>query len=357
MSKIKTCLSLYSLQNEYMTKRMTLEDIFRFMKDNSIEGVEFLPDQMMHGAPHPSEENLENWDRLCREYGVKPVIADVFLNTNLYKNRELTKKECVDLLIDEIRLAHRLGMKMIRLVSMTPAFVLEPLLPYCEKYDIKMGLEIHAGLSFDKQKTKDYITEMKRLNSPYAGLVIDTGIFCKRVPQVMENYCRAMGTGEAPIEFVDRMFDIGFDEVEHSDSDGIATPRDIADYFQVILEKHPDPARHSFHIHDIRGMGIAGYYAAMLAGIRTFDCTVGGIGGQVANFLDGVPVKGAGDYYFDTCRTGLVSTEDFITMVNGMGIHTGVDQEKLYALGRNLEKMLGRPLYSFTSTVRSGLGA
>ena len=150
---------------------------------------------------------------------------------------------------------------------------------------------------------------------------------------------------------------IGFDEVEHSDSDGIATPRDIADYFQVILEKHPDPARHSFHIHDIRGMGIAGYYAAMLAGIRTFDCTVGGIGGQVANFLDGVPVKGAGDYYFDTCRTGLVSTEDFITMVNGMGIHTGVDQEKLYALGRNLEKMLGRPLYSFTSTVRSGLGA
>ena len=148
-----------------------------------------------------------------------------------------------------------------------------------------------------------------------------------------------------------------FDEAEHSDSDGIATPRDIADYFQVILEKHPDPARHSFHIHDIRGMGIAGYYAAMLAGIRTFDCTVGGIGGQVANFLDGVPVKGAGDYYFDTCRTGLVSTEDFITMVNGMGIHTGVDQEKLYALGRNLEKMLGRPLYSFTSTVRSGLGA
>ena len=162
---------------------------------------------------------------------------------------------------------------------------------------------------------------------------------------------------ERAYEFVDRMFDIGFDEVEHSDSDGIATPRDIADYFQVILEKHPDPARHSFHIHDIRGMGIAGYYAAMLAGIRTFDCTVGGIGGQVANFLDGVPVKGAGDYYFDTCRTGLVSTEDFITMVNGMGIHTGVDQEKLYALGRNLEKMLGRPLYSFTSTVRSGLGA
>lgn len=158
---------------------------------------------------------------------------------------------------------------------------------------------------------------------------------------------------ERAYEFVDRMFDIGFDEVEHSDPDGIATPRDILEYFEVIMEKYPNPSMHSFHIHDIRGMGMAGYYAAMLAGVRTFDCAVGGIGGQVANFLDGVPVKGAGDYYFQTRRTGLVSTEDFVTMVNGMGITTDVDQEKLYILGRNLEKMLGRPLYSFTCAVRN----
>ena len=167
--------------------------------------------------------------------------------------------------------------------------------------------------------------------------------------------------GKVPIqrafEFVDRMFDIGFDEVEHSDPDGIATPRDILKYFQVIMEKHPDPAMHSFHTHDIRGMGIAGYYAAMLAGVRTFDCAVGGIGGQVANFLDGVPVKGTGGYYFQARRTGLVSTEDFITMVNGMGVRTGVDQDQLYALGCTLEKMLGRPLHSFTSTVRTCSGA
>ena len=34
-----------------------------------------------------------------------------------------------------------------------------------------------------------------------------------------------------------------------------------------------------------------------------------------------------------------------------------ISRKEVYALGRNLEKMLGRPLYSFTSTVRSGLGA
>ena len=211
MSTIKTCVSLYSLQSEYMNRRMSLEDMFAFLHENRVEGVEFLPDQMMHGAPEPSDETLEEWDRLCRTYQIKPVIADVFLNTNLYDNRTLTKKECVNLLIKEIRLANRLGMHMIRLVSFTPAFVLEPLLPYCEKYDVKMALEIHAGLSFDKQKTKEYIAEMKRLNSPYIGLVIDSGIFCKREPRVMENYCRALGTREEPIRIVQGLYAKGGD--------------------------------------------------------------------------------------------------------------------------------------------------
>ena len=163
--------------------------------------------------------------------------------------------------------------------------------------------------------------------------------------------------GEVPIEkayeFADRMFQIGFDEIEHSDPDGKATPKDILEYFSVVLEKYPDPSKHSFHIHDIRGTGIAGYYAAMMAGIINFDCTIGGIGGQVANFMDGLPIKGTGEYYFESRRTGLVSTEDFTTMVNEMGIETGIDHKKLYKLGLELERMLGRELHSFTSSVKN----
>ena len=235
MSRIKTCVSLYSLQNEYMTKRMSLEDIFRFMREHDVDGVEVLPDQMIHGAPHPTEETLAHWDGLCEKYNIKPVIADIFLNTNLYKNRELTKKECVDLLIDEIKLAHRMGIKIVRLVSMTPAHVLEPILPYCKKYDVKVALEIHAGLSFDKKKTKDFVDEMKRLNSPYIGLVIDTGIFCKRVPRVMENYCKALGTSQAPIDVVNKLFAEGKDGRDLYASEGGFIPE-----LQATLKSGPD---------------------------------------------------------------------------------------------------------------------
>jgi hydroxymethylglutaryl-CoA lyase len=163
--------------------------------------------------------------------------------------------------------------------------------------------------------------------------------------------------GEVPIEtayeFVDRMFSIGFDEVEHSDPDGKATPKDIIEYFDVILSRYPDPNKHSFHIHDIRGTGIAGYFAALQAGLTTFDVALGGIGGQVANFFDGVPVKGAGDYYLESRRTGLVCTEDFATMLNEMNVQTGIAPAPLYKLGMDVEKILGRSLHSFTSPTKN----
>lgn len=161
--------------------------------------------------------------------------------------------------------------------------------------------------------------------------------------------------GEVPIEkayeFVDRCFDIGFDEIEHSDTDGIATPIKVYEYFSTVMAKYPDKSRHSFHVHDVRGMGMASYYAAMEAGVTAFDCSMGGIGGQVANIVDRIPVKGSGDYYFDNCRTGLVETCDFVTMLNKMGIDTGVDESKCYKICQMVERILGRQLDSFTAKV------
>ncbi len=159
--------------------------------------------------------------------------------------------------------------------------------------------------------------------------------------------------GKIPIEmayeFADRAFDIGFDEIEHSDPDGIATPRTVYEYFSKIMSKYPDAKMHSFHVHDIRGMGMASYYAAMEAGVTAFDCSMGGIGGQVANIVDNVPVKGVGDYYFEQERTGLVETCDFVTMLNEMQIETGIDEKKCYRIEKMVERILERRLDSYTS--------
>ncbi len=211
MSRIKTCVSLYSLQDEYLNHRMNLEDIMRFVREKGAEGVEILPDQMLKGAPDISEETVQLWNKMIEETGLTPVIADVFLNTNLYKNRTLTHRECIDLLIKEIKQANRLGIHLIRFVSMVPYWVIEPLLPYCEKYDVTVALEVHAAMAFDIPETKAFIEEMKRVNSPYVGLVIDTGIFCRKFPRVVRAYETNNGTSSQVFDYIDTLFEKGTD--------------------------------------------------------------------------------------------------------------------------------------------------
>lgn len=211
MSRIKTAVSLYSFQDEYLNKRMNLKDLMFLLKEHNVEGVEILPDQMIKNAPYPNQAEVDHWHELLEQTGIKPVIADVFLNSNLYNNRLLTKKECIDLLIAEIKQANQLGMRMIRLVSMVPYWVCEPLLPYCEEYDVTIALEIHAGMAFDGDETRAFIEEMKRLNSPYIGLVMDTGIFCKKFPRVVRDYEINNGASPEMFDYLDGLFEKGTD--------------------------------------------------------------------------------------------------------------------------------------------------
>ena len=238
MSKIKTCVSLYSLQSEYLNKRMTLEEILHFLKDNGVEGIEVLPDQSIKGAPEPSEETYAEWNRMIAETGITPVITDVFLNTNLYKNRTLTLKECVDLLTKEIIMTSKLGMKLIRLVSMTPAFVLEPLVPVLEKYQVTIALEIHAGMAFDIPATQAFIAEMKRLNCPYIGLVIDTGIFCRKLPRVVANYNISIGGNPELFDYVNKRFDEGIDMKQYFK--GEKNPENWPEDFKALIKNDVD---------------------------------------------------------------------------------------------------------------------
>ena len=89
---IKSCVSLYSLQYQYLQGKMTLEDILKFVKDLGTDGIEILPDQMLKGTPNPTEETYAEWDALVNKYNLDLACDDVFLNTNLYKNRECQPK-------------------------------------------------------------------------------------------------------------------------------------------------------------------------------------------------------------------------------------------------------------------------
>ena len=149
------------------------------------------------------------------------------------------------------------------------------------------------------------------------------------------------------IAFTNRWFDIGADDVEHADHDGSASPDRVFDYYLQLLQAVKDPHKQIAHFHTTRGWGLANVLAALQAGVTNFEATMGGIGGQPANFVDGVPVSGTGDYYYnDPNIVGLVAMEDMVVMMDEMGIDTGLDIDKVLEIGRMTERIVGRPLRS-----------
>lgn len=149
------------------------------------------------------------------------------------------------------------------------------------------------------------------------------------------------------IEFTKHYLEIGADDIEHADHDGSASPDMVYRYFSNLLDAIPDPNLHIAHFHVTRGWGLANVLAALQAGIINFECTLGGIGGQPANFVDGSPVSGTGSYYYkDPNYVGLVSTEDLVVMLDEMEIDTGIDVDEVLRTGKTVEKIVGRRLRS-----------
>lgn len=114
-----------------------------------------------------------------------------------------------------------------------------------------------------------------------------------------------------------------------ADTMGWATPVRIERTVGAVREKWPD-MKISLHLHDTRGLAVANAHAGMKMGVTRFDSTVGGLGGCP---FAGQP-KAAGN----------ICTEELVLLCEEMGIHTGVDLDRLIEVGRMAEEIVGHQL-------------
>jgi len=149
------------------------------------------------------------------------------------------------------------------------------------------------------------------------------------------------------VKFTKYWLSIGASDIEHADHDGSASAADVYRYFSMILDEIPDTKLHIAHFHETKRVASASVLAALQAGICHYEATLGGLGGQPANFLDDRPIKGTGEYYYDDPRyVGLVCLEDTLVQIDEMGIEHGYDVDRILWLGKMLEKTVGHRLRS-----------
>lgn len=134
-----------------------------------------------------------------------------------------------------------------------------------------------------------------------------------------------------------RLVALGCYEVSLGDTIGIATPGQVQTLLEVVTENVPKQQL-AVHFHDTYGQALANILVALDVGITTIDSSVAGLGG--CPFAPGA--------------SGNVATEDVLYMLNGLGIETGVDLDRLIAAGSFISDILARPTRSRVAQALAG---
>jgi hydroxymethylglutaryl-CoA lyase len=150
-------------------------------------------------------------------------------------------------------------------------------------------------------------------------------------------YEGAVDPGKA-LELCRALKALGCYQVSLGDTIGVATPRQVRDVLGRVLAEFPAPEV-AVHFHDTRGTALANILVAVELGITTVDSALGGLGG--CPYAPGA--------------SGNVSTEDVVYMLEGMGVRTGIDLDKLVDAGRLASTFVGHDVPS--KYYRAAIGA
>ncbi|NBB09448.1 hydroxymethylglutaryl-CoA lyase [Pseudomonas sp. SLFW] len=121
------------------------------------------------------------------------------------------------------------------------------------------------------------------------------------------------------------LFGMGCYEVSLGDTIGTGTPGATRELIDAVAANIPR-GKLAGHFHDTYGQALANIYASLLEGIQVFDSSVAGLGGCP----------------YAKWATGNVATEDVVYMLNGLGIDTGINLDKLIAAGQRISDVLGK---------------
>ncbi|SEQ72540.1 hydroxymethylglutaryl-CoA lyase [Lentzea albida] len=121
----------------------------------------------------------------------------------------------------------------------------------------------------------------------------------------------------------ERLLEMGCSQLSLGDTIGVATPGQV----EALLGGFGDVSRLAVHFHDTYGQALSNTLAALRCGVTTVDSSAGGLGGCP----------------YAESATGNLATEDLVWMLDGLGVETGVDLDRLVETSAWMAEQLGRP--------------
>ena len=141
---IRLGTTLYSLTSEFAAGLYTPETLIAAVAENGIgPGVEFNIAQLLRTYPDVDDDFVKLWFDTLEKHGLEPSAVGTNLDMGRRKDRDMTPDEEHDFLARQLKTAHTLGFRTI-VIRSAGKELLRSLLPLAEKYDQRLGYEIHA---------------------------------------------------------------------------------------------------------------------------------------------------------------------------------------------------------------------
>ena len=179
-------VSLYSYSGDMYTS-MSLEDAMADIADMGATGIEILGEGNVPGYPAPAPAWIDTWHELLGKYALTATNFGSWVDTTMWRDRDLTAEEGAAQLQLDLRLAHQLGFTSVRpkfgVVSADlqphPIWteVAERSLELAQDLDMVICPEIHSPTPIKHPVTQGYLDFIERTGTRHFKLLIDTGIF------------------------------------------------------------------------------------------------------------------------------------------------------------------------------------
>ncbi len=191
-----------------------------------------------------------------------------------------------------------------------------------------VGVVLSATDTMNRENIRMSLDETRKVCNHIVGMARDENIRSRGyVAVAFECPFEGLVSQEVILRLTDELFESGADEVIIADTIGAADPSVVYDRFNAIAQRF-DVDCVSAHFHDTRALALANVWAAMQAGVRKFDSSLGGLGG--CPFAPGA--------------AGNVATEDLVLMLEQCGYNTGIDIDQLIIAVHEAERVTKREL-------------
>ena len=200
---IKRGVSLYSYQQSQFFRTLNWKDMIREVHDSlGCDGIEIIDEATIPQYPFPSETFIAAFRNEIARYNMKAVTMDIYLDVHQFRDHVMTHAEAAERLRRDIILASKLGFENVRCLCLVPIDVIEACLPVAEKYNVRIGKEIHAplpilshgrtaavdALGLKPDMAEEIMALVDRTGTKHLGLVPDFGVFQHSMPRVAIEY-------------------------------------------------------------------------------------------------------------------------------------------------------------------------